>query len=320
MEIRIRLGGPELARVRFAMSPAYETVTALRVLRQPGVHAVHVPWVRWARPRVTALPDLALLRALVAHDRYTPAFLIPPPSTRLPDLDAELRRIRATPTALVHRNIERLMPRSTLIRTLHDDPRGGLRRVAEALRHLYDAIVAPHWPRISRVLEADITHRAGILVAGGVATLFAGLHPEVRWTDGELLLYPGQPDGTAVALGGHGLVLCPSVFCWPRVTAAIRPVAEGTLRYPARGVATLWEFREPAPDALAALIGRTRAGMLAALAAPATTTELAATLAVTPGAVSQHLAVLRAAGLVTTRRDGRTVLHLRTARAETLLA
>jgi DNA-binding transcriptional ArsR family regulator len=62
-----------------------------------------------------------------------------------------------------------------------------------------------------------------------------------------------------------------------------------------------------------------RAALLGLLAEPATTSGLAGRLGVTAGGVSQQLGVLRAAGLVTTRRDGRTVLHLRTDRADALL-
>jgi DNA-binding transcriptional ArsR family regulator len=83
-------------------------------------------------------------------------------------------------------------------------------------------------------------------------------------------------------------------------------------------VATVWETRRPAPDSLSALLGRTRAELLLQLAEPGTTGELAGRLGVTAGAVSQHLGVLRGAGLVATRRDGRAVLHLRTERAEAL--
>jgi DNA-binding transcriptional ArsR family regulator len=53
---------------------------------------------------------------------------------------------------------------------------------------------------------------------------------------------------------------------------------------------------------------------------PLSTTELARRTGMTPGGVSQHLAVLRAAGLVTAHRDGRTVRTVRTALAEALLA
>lgn len=322
MAIRIQLGGTELARVRFAISPVYETVMALDVLRRPGVHAVHLPWARWARPRLAGLPGLDLLLALVSDDQIKPAFMMPPPDARMPDLDAELRRVRATPTVQVRESLELLTHRTGPMQSLYADPRRHLGPLTDSLRRCHELVVLPHWPRMVRLLEADIGHRAGVLAAGGAETLFADLHSEVEWTDGELVVHPHRAPQRpiSVVLGGNGLLLCPSVFCWPRVTAGVRTGAAGTLRYPARGVATLWEAREPAPDAVAALIGRNRAALLAALAEPATTGDLARVLDVTPSAVSQHLGVLRAAGLVSTRREGRTVLHLRTDRADTLLS
>jgi DNA-binding transcriptional ArsR family regulator len=109
------------------------------------------------------------------------------------------------------------------------------------------------------------------------------------------------------------------VFAWPYTWTETRPARAGIVRYPARGIATVWEDRPAAPDAIAALIGRTRADLLELLAAPATTGALAARLGVTAGAVSQHLNVLRAAGLVATRRDGRAVVHMRTMRGDALV-
>jgi DNA-binding transcriptional ArsR family regulator len=57
------------------------------------------------------------------------------------------------------------------------------------------------------------------------------------------------------------------------------------------------------------LLGAPRARLLEALCSPATTTALARRLAVTPSAVSQHLAVLHRGGLVDRHRSGRTVLY-----------
>jgi DNA-binding transcriptional ArsR family regulator len=170
-----------------------------------------------------------------------------------------------------------------------------------------------------RLLDADIAVRAGALAAGGFERLFTDLHDDVVWTGEELIVHPRQSPSTTVSMRGHGLVLCPSVFCWPRVTASTNPPTVGTLRYPARGVATLWESVEPAPEALANLLGRTRAAILVRLATPQTTGGLAADLGITAGAVSQHLAVLKDAGLVATHREGRTTLHLRTERANALV-
>lgn len=238
-----------------------------------------------------------------------------------PDLEHELRRIACTPSSRVRAEIAGLRrARLGPLRQLSTDPRGGLRLVGEALRACHDALVAPYWTRIRRVLEADITHRAGLLASGGVERLFADLHEEVRWSDGQLTVHHHRPPYAPepLTLRGHGLVLCPSVFCWPRVAVGTRPVADGTLRYPARGVAALWHQPKPVPDALADLLGRTRAALLVALAQPATTSDLAERLDVTPVAVSQHLNVLRAARLVSTQRDSRVVLHLRTARGDDL--
>ena len=288
--IRIELTGTEFARVRFAISPVYETVMALSTLWQPGAHAVHLPWATWARPRVDGIHDLTLLRALTsAHGK--PAFLMPPPDARLPDLDTELRRVRATSADRVRKDIEFLKRSSGVTRAVSSDPRAYLPRIVAALRQVHEAVIAPHWGRVVRLLDADITHRAHVLADGGAQALFADLHREVAWADGELVVYPRRPEPLIVHLTGHGLALCPSVFAWPRVTANVRPVTAGTLRYPARGLATLWETGHASPDAMAALLGRTRANLLSALAEPTTTAELARRIQVTPGAVSQHLGV-----------------------------
>ncbi|WP_191837334.1 ArsR/SmtB family transcription factor [Catellatospora chokoriensis] len=317
----IRMGGAEMARVRFAFSPVYETVMALDALLRPGVHAVHLPWVEQVRWVLQDVPHLRLLADLLHDDMVKPSFLLPPPDSRLPELEHELRRIASTPSSRVRAEIAGLhRARLGPLRQLAADPRTGLRAVVEALRACHTELVAPYWTRVRRVLEADITHRAGLLASGGVERLFADLHDEVHWSDGELSVHHRRPPHAPepLTLRGHGLVLCPSVFCWPRVAVGTRPVADGTLRYPARGVAALWHEPGPVPDALADLLGRTRAALLVTLAQPATTGDLAARLDVTPAAVSQHLNVLRAARLVSTQRDGRVVLHLRTARGDAL--
>jgi DNA-binding transcriptional ArsR family regulator len=91
------------------------------------------------------------------------------------------------------------------------------------------------------------------------------------------------------------------------------PPWQPTLIYPARGVGALWEPDQNAqPAALRALLGERRASVLRALSVPRSTIELAHNLGVSPGSVSQHLSVLRAAGLVAGHRVGRNVLYVRT--------
>ena len=321
MVVRIRLTGTALARVRFAISPVFETVLAVEALRRPGTHAVHQPWLSWAKPRLSQLPDLGLLLALL-DDEAKPSYLMPIPDDRMPDLDTELRRMRSTPSAQVHRDLQRrpgTLPKP--LRELRDEPRAGLARLVATIRAVHDVLLAPSWPRIVRLLEADIAVRASALAAQGSEAVFAGLHRDVDWADGELILQAGRrPDRlTVVDVAGHGLILSPSVFAWPYTWTETRPARAGIVRYPARGIATVWESRPAAPDAVAALIGRTRAELLELLGAPGTTGDLAGRLGITAGAVSQHLNVLRAAGLVVTRRDGRAVIHLRTMRGDALV-
>jgi DNA-binding transcriptional ArsR family regulator len=104
----------------------------------------------------------------------------------------------------------------------------------------------------------------------------------------------------------------PSAFSASRPFVVDRPPWQPTLSYPARGIATLWEEAAPAPDGMARLLGSSRAAMLADLAAPRSTTELARRLSVSPATASHHLSTLRGAGLVTGRREGRSILYART--------
>ena len=53
--VAIGLSAGGVARVRFAISPLWETIASIRVLRDPGAHAIHLPWARRVRPRLGAL-------------------------------------------------------------------------------------------------------------------------------------------------------------------------------------------------------------------------------------------------------------------------
>lgn len=324
--VRIPIAGTEMARVRFAISPVYEALQAVDVLQEPGRHAVHLPWVRRARPLLAEVPGWEILAGFTTR-AVRPGVLVPPPDVHMPALEEELEIIRAADPGRVRRYFDNNgAPSDRFQKEFYDDPPAGLARLADVLRRVFDVLVAPHWPRMLGVLEADIAYRARVLADGGVAAVFDDLHHDVRWSDGELRLHgPGISEavwpftGKEVVLDGRALVLSPSVLGWPDVCVNTKPVTSGLLHYPARAVATVWETRRPAPDALSALLGRTRAELLVQLAEPGTTGELAGRLGVTAGAVSQHLGVLRGAGLVATRRDGRVLLHLRTERAEALL-
>lgn len=316
--IEWRLTPSDVARIRFAFSPLWELVLSLVVLRAPARHSLHLPWVRWVRPRLADL-DLSELFALVPVQGIIADFLTPPPSSPLPDLAADLELVRRTSTADVLDNLLVVpgLPRAVDER-IRADPAAALERIVDALQAYWDVALAEHWPRIAALLEADVLWRARRLAAGGAQALFADLHESVTWQDDRVRA--ADPYDYAGSLSGEGLLLIPSAMGWPSVRKTVEPL-QAALAYPVRGVATLWESGPPPSSrALAELVGRTRARVLAAVAEPTTTTALARLLGVTVGGVSQHLSVLRANGLVAGTRVGGVVLYHRTARGDALVS
>ena len=311
--LRLDLGPDELAATRFACSALQETVASLRVLDDPTAHTMHLPWYRDVAARAARL-ELGLLRALVPANGYAPDFISPPPDSPLPDLDADLARVAATPHDRVRAEIAELFGTQPppVVEGLVADPAAGLQTVVAQLRQWFEVALDDHWPRVRALLQADISYRARRLSEGGTRALFSELHPSVRWHQGgrlELAIAYEAP----VALDQRGLLLVPSVFAWPGIYVVTDPPWQPTLIYPARGTATAWEpTGEPTPAALRRLIGPTRAAILQALQAPHTGSDLARAVEVTPSAVSQHIAVLRDAGLVATHRNGRHLIAQRT--------
>lgn len=319
--LRIDIGAEDLAQTRFACSALHETMASLRVLADPSAHAMQLPWLRDALPRLDGL-ELGLLRSLVPARGYVPDFVTPPPASPLPEFEAELERVAAVDAERIGAEITVAFAGAApdVVRDAFRDPAAGLRRLTAELEAYYGAALRHWWPAIRAVLEADILYRARVLTDGGADALLAQLHPAVRW-HGAVRLTVDIAYDASVALHGTGLLLMPSVFTWPTLGAVTDPPWQPTVVYPARGVATLWEASgPPIPEALAQVLGRTRARLLAALEVPHTHTALARALGVTAGAVSQHVGMLRSAGLVATHRDGRHVICRRTELGARLVA
>ena len=319
---RIKLALDDLSATRFAISPIGETVAALTTLTDPGRHGLHLLWVRWAQPRHAAIaPNLPELNSLMrSRTRRLPSFLVPPPDTSLPTVDTELDVVRRMPARDVRRSLDRLFPRrrpGSFVDDLYANPRRHLRTVADQLRAVHEALIAPHWPRIAATLDADIVYRSRIAAESGMAAMISGLHERINWADGDLLVGVDKVEGPEVTVipGRGGLVILPSVFVWPGVWTRSHTPTLTPLRYPARGIGALWEHPQFGPatvPALDRLLGKPRARLLHLLRSPTTPSELADRLGVTRGAISQHLTVLRDAGLVAREQRGRTALYLRT--------
>jgi len=314
-----RFGREDLLHTRFAISPLFELQASVAALRDPGAHSVHLPWVRAARQRLAGF-DYSMLDALLPDRGYAPDFFAPPPRTPLPDVAEELERVRATDAAQIRRELGWRFAGDVpaVVRPLMDDVPRGLEALADQMAGYWERALAPWWDQVLALLEADIRHRAGRLAEGGALELFAGLHAGVRWRSGTLEVEAAAD--AEVELAGRGLQLVPSTFVWPRTGAMFDPPWQPSLIYAPRGVGDLWTPTGEGPAALGELVGRGRARILTALGAEASTTDVARRLAASRAGVSEHLGVLRRAGLVRSRREGRSVLYSRTAVGDALTA
>jgi hypothetical protein len=317
--VRYRFGQDDLLRTRFAISPLMELVGAFDAVRAPERFSVHAPWATWAAPRIAVL-DLALLDVAVPLDTpWHPDFVSPPPSVPHADLAEELARVRDTDPLQVISELERAYPGGVPAagRLLVDAPGTALAELVDQMRAFWDAALAPWWGRVLGLLEGEVAWRARRLAAVGPQAAFSGLHETVRWDAGDVCV-SGRQSTVDVDLGGRGLLLVPAVFSWPTVWPMVDPPWQPALVYPPAGVADLWDPAGREDEGLTELLGRGRTRVLVSLSRPASTQELAGRLQASAGGVSEHLGVLRRAGLVTGRREGRRVVYARTAKGDAL--
>ncbi|MGQ4483050.1 DUF5937 family protein [Streptomyces sp. SAS_276] len=300
-------------------------MSALVVLKSPARHGWYLTWLHTVRDVVAEL-DLGLLGVVAPSKGHGPDFLWPSPAGPRTTIEDDLAQVRRTDPGIVAAELaaqaRRLDPRTVpdgLYRTLTGDPLAARDTLVAQQRLAWQALVAPLWDRIRGLLDADITTRSRQLADGGLEGLFADLHQRAVWHNDELHLTGLRH--AVLDLRGRGLVLVPTAFGWPHLgigptdsTSASPPA----LVYPVLGAARLWERAVPS-SAVSRLLGAGRASVLAETFVPGTTSGLAGRVGLAPATVSQHLSVLRDAGLVSASRRGREVLYRQTPLAAALL-
>jgi DNA-binding transcriptional ArsR family regulator len=319
MMLRIHFTGSDLVRTRLADAPdpLWETVLSLQMLRARYGAGVFDGWRRRVRDALYAAGQAAfvkqLLFPLTPDASYFPDFLTP--SEGLLGLDAGIEAVRITPRHRIRREILRLTfsqaqrGQQSWIKKLISAERDVLADLGGALVGYHHTALGPYWDRMKVGAEADYARRALQRRTGGIANVLSGFWPMMHWRKPVLEVpYPAERD---LHLDGRGLVLIPSHFCWYHPVALADPALPPTIVYPLRPTADFLDHNPVlvADPPLAKLIGAARARILGIAAQGVTTSELACRADVSVASASQHAAVLRESGLITSSRFANTVVH-----------
>lgn len=320
--VEFHLSPGDVEAVRFGISPGHELAHAVRVLRRPAAHPLQWGWLRAVRDRLPH-DDVALLATVIGDDGYLPDFLTSAPRWDLTPED-ELDELRSTPLGPMRIDFGKMVRRSTgarqqALREMQDQPERARGMIADAWAAMWEAVLAPVWPQLERLLRADIAVRARTIASAGIAGMAGDLHTQVTWGSGAVRVSLRR-HSEQVDCRGSGLVLVPSVMSSWGCMVLTEPPAQPTLFYPARGVTAGWA-RDPADvaEALGSLLGAARAGILLRGGTARTTSQVAEDAGLAISTASHHLAVLRGAGLIASERDGARMLHLRTPLGEAMV-
>jgi DNA-binding transcriptional ArsR family regulator len=308
--LRIHFSGADLARVRLAAAPdpLWELCLSIHQLRSRRGEAALSDWRQAVsdelRPGGSARADVDVLLRLNPPTGYFPDFLTPEQGQA--GFDSGVQSILRTPIERVRRELERVASRGKAPVDLQSA--ADLADLVRALDRYRQIALDPVWEHVRGAVEADLSQRRQLLANSGVEGLLAGFGPGVRWTGTvmEIAEYRAHRD---VDLDGRGITLIPSYFKTAgRPIGLADPDLSPVLVYPVERLVGAGGR----PGALAELIGRTRAGVLETAAQGTTTGEVARRLGISAASASQHLSVLREAGLVISVREGNRVRHLPT--------
>ncbi|RFU86342.1 ArsR family transcriptional regulator [Streptomyces triticagri] len=348
MSVSIDISGLQAERITFVTSPLAELGMALHALSEPGHHPSLRGWSSavsscldpcladrlseadflWRTtfsdvflpfaglPGRDALPAGTLAEELDQLDKLTDRqfvdaaleFTCEYPSTRPgPDVlsDSTARR-RALDLAAA-----RGPHQVAFTQRLLDDPpavRGWLRRLIEECD---EAFFADVWTRLRPELAADVRHKSELLRHRGLPDALSAVSRAVGLDEhGTRITVDKFADGRT-ATGSGSLALVPTSLGRPHLMVLHRYGWQPVLHYPVAAEAlTTRASVEQLTRRMEALAHPVRIRLCRHLARGAYTTgELADAHGMTAPEISRHLTVLKKAGLLTTQRRGRYVLH-----------
>jgi DNA-binding transcriptional ArsR family regulator len=310
--LRVHLTAEDLLHIKFASEPAplIELSFALATLQRHD--PVFGTWRRAAAARLptAARPLLDLIRATGAG----PVFLDPITTS----LAEGLEEVQRAPTSLIHGQLHQHFPNgppSTWIRLLAAGDRQTRRELHAAQRLAHRSLLDSATARARQGYQAELAWRSRMIAETGVQATLTGLHPAISF-DGTVLQINSANHWEAHP-GGNGLTLMPSVHWTGGPTLTWHPDGSLAVTYPA--LTPLPLISDARGDPLASLLGHTCAALLRLTLTGQTTTDLARELQTSLATVSAHTKTLRSAGLITTSRAGKAVVHSITPLGDRLL-
>ncbi|WP_432095273.1 DUF5937 family protein [Streptomyces sp. bgisy100] len=339
MTLRIDISGLPSEGLRFAASPLAELTAMLHVLAEPGHHPQLADWAADVRSGLRPELDERLREAEFLWRSSQADFLLParPRPTLAEELDDVDRIDDATyvTAALVTTcggSRDRFAASSPLTdatargraldlaqargarqeafaERLLADPAAVRARVRHTLEQCAEAFFDGAWADVAVQLATDLRLKNDLLRRHGTGAALASVSGAVALApDGDCIVVDKLQD-KATSAHGTGVTFIPSVFGSPHLVVVHASGWQPVVQYP---------VAEPNPAEpvsletvtlrLEALAHPVRLRLLRTLArGPHTTGELAHTWELSLPEVSRHLAVLRRAGLLTTRRHGRYV-------------
>ncbi|WP_426364503.1 DUF5937 family protein [Streptomyces sp. E-08] len=342
MSVTIDITGLPHERITFCPSPLAELGNALHALAEPAHHArLHA----WTTATSSAMkPELAdrLHEADFMWRSTRSDFLLPaqPRETLAEELDdvdrmsdetfvgaaleisCSSRYSEGIPSPLVDERSRRRAldlaaargPRqAAFVEQMLAEPTATRAWIRRLLEDCDEAFFADTWRRVRVQLAADARHKTELLRRKGLAEALTAASPALSLEEGErgsrivvdkLVHGRTEAQGTAVTL-------VPTAFGWPHLFATSAPGWQPVIQYPAatRDVGGS-EPVETVKLRLEAIAHPMRMRLCRNLARGAySTSELADAYGITAPEVSRHLSVLKKAGLLTTQRRGRYVLH-----------
>ncbi|MDQ7909904.1 hypothetical protein RB614_35945 [Phytohabitans sp. ZYX-F-186] len=305
--LQILFSPDDLASTRFLAEPA--PILELKFAAVGLRRGIRAPWgARWRGHALAAIPMPArpAVRQIGGHFSWA----LSPTFAASADLDEGMETTLGFSPERVRQEMALyfsapnsgipLLPRYAL-----EGDRDAGRVLVHGTKTVFTAAVQPYWADVRANHHSELAQHGRMLACRGVSAALSAVIPGARWRGDRLLIE--SPQDRTVRLDGRGLLITPTAFWTGPPLVGELPDQPVLLAYPAPAVLSIRVGAEP--DSLAAVLGVRRAAVLRLLSTEHTTGDIARQLGISAASASEHSAALRAARMVSSRRDGKAVIH-----------